>query len=300
MISGVEGDDLAAVCRLLAAVRPPADQARAAQRHFNLFSSGQLDPAGLSVARDDAGVIRGAMLVQVMPGALGLAWPPVAALRRHRREIEDALVTAATAWLRGRGIKVCQAFAADLDRDAFAPLLRNGFRSVTQLIDFQCELRSLQDWGTRLTLERVGPSNRGVFAATMLASYAGSLDCPEAAGARSEAELIAGIMDPAATKEHWFLASREGVPAGVVLLDRELEADQFELTYLGLLPDFRGRGHGRELLRFAFNHAKNEGGRTLKLSVDARNEPALRLYRTHGFQPSGERAVFLAEWPVIS
>jgi mycothiol synthase len=299
-VSAATGNEREAVCRLLASVRPPMDQARSARRYCELFASGELDSAGLFAAHDETGVIRGAMLVQVMPGALGLAWPPLASLRRHRRAIEDALVAAAEGWLRGRGIKVCQAFASALDRDSARPLLRHGFRAVTQLIDFTCQVCSLLVPDSRLQFERVGPANCAAFAAAMLATYAGSLDCPEAAGARTEAELLEGIADPKATKEHWFLAAREGKPAGVVLLDREAEAGGFDLTYLGLMPSFRGQGHGREMLQFALNHVRNEGGRTLAVSVDARNTPALHLYRTLDFQACGTRTVFLAEWPAIS
>src|SRR5262245_41788537 len=67
-----------------------------------------LDPDGVLVSRNTAGRVCGAVMVQVIPGALGLAWPP----RAESPEVEDALVTAACDWLRSRGVKVCQAFAS--------------------------------------------------------------------------------------------------------------------------------------------------------------------------------------------
>lgn len=298
-VQSAGSNDLGAAFRMLAAFRPLPDRDRAAERYRDLFASGELDPAGLFVARDEADAIRGAILVQVMPGALGLTWPPVTE-RRNRAAIEDALVSGACDWLRSRGVKVCQAFASELERDSLAALVRHGFRHVAQLLDMKCEPHSIIGPDSRVTFEPVGLENRAEFAATMLASYEGSLDCPESTGCRTDAELLEGIADPAASKEHWFLARVANGAVGVVLLDGDNEPGTFELTYLGLKPNFRGRGLGRELMRFALFHAENAGGSTVVLSVDARNEPAIRLYRTHEFQASGEREVFLAAWPTIS
>src|SRR3954447_13036879 len=98
--------ELTAACTALFAHR------RGAERCRDLVCTGELDPAGLFVAKDDHGVIRGAVLVQTLPGAMGLAWPPRAEPGPDQRTIEDELVSVACGWLRGRGVKVCQAFAA--------------------------------------------------------------------------------------------------------------------------------------------------------------------------------------------
>jgi ribosomal protein S18 acetylase RimI-like enzyme len=53
-------------------------------------------------------------------------------------------------------------------------------------------------------------------------------------------------------------------------------------------------------VRFALHSARNAGRTALALSVDARNLPARRLYEALGFQASGARSVFLADWSGIS
>src|SRR4051812_27832583 len=121
-VSPATPDDLTAACRLLAAPRPAPARAAAALRFRGLLATGELDPAGLLVARDGGGV-RGAVLVQPLAGALGLAWPPRAEPGRDRPAAEDALAAAAAAWLQARGVKVCQSFAAEADRGDYAPLL---------------------------------------------------------------------------------------------------------------------------------------------------------------------------------
>jgi len=52
--------------------------------------------------------------------------------------------------------------------------------------------------------------------------------------------------------------------------------------------DAQGRGVGSELCRQAVAHAAATGLDALFLSVDCKNEPALAVYRSLGFQPTGQ------------
>ena len=63
-----------------------------------------------------------------------------------------------------------------------------------------------------------------------------------------------------------------------------------DVRLIGVLPDWRGRGLGRELLRWAVAELRLRGAGRIQLSVEAENERALGLYRRAGFEP-------LVEWP---
>lgn len=63
-----------------------------------------------------------------------------------------------------------------------------------------------------------------------------------------------------------------------------------EIRLVGVLPQWRGRGLGRELLRWGVAQLRARGAGRIKLSVEAENELALGLYRRTGFEPS-------VEWP---
>jgi len=284
---------------MLVGHRPPGDRDRAVEHYRELFASGELDPAGLFVARSQ-GPIRGAMMVHVMPGALGLAWPPAVERGRNRTAMEDALIAAAGAWLRSQGVKICQAFARDSERESCAPLERGGFIHLTQLVELRHDLQAIPDASPQFTVESFGEANREAFLSALLASFEGSLDCPEVSGSRTDAELLAAYTDSMQPDAPWFLAQLDGQAVGVLLLDADSEPDACELTYLGIAPGFRRRGLGSELVRFALHWARNAGRGALALSVDARNLPARRLYETLGFQASGARSVFLADWSDIS
>ena len=63
-----------------------------------------------------------------------------------------------------------------------------------------------------------------------------------------------------------------------------------EISLIGVLPAWRGRGLGRELLRWGVTEVRRRGAGAVELAVEARNEPATHLYRRHGFEP-------VIEWP---
>jgi GNAT superfamily N-acetyltransferase len=63
-----------------------------------------------------------------------------------------------------------------------------------------------------------------------------------------------------------------------------------EIGLVGVMPQGRGRGLGRELLRWGVTQLRARGAGRIKLSVEAENELALGLYRRIGFEP-------LVEWP---
>ena len=62
------------------------------------------------------------------------------------------------------------------------------------------------------------------------------------------------------------------------------------INQIGVLPAHRGRGLGRELLRWGIAYLRDAGAGPVQLAVEALNDRALELYRRHGFEPR-------VEWP---
>ena len=98
-------------------------------------------------------------------------------------------------------------------------------------------------------------------------------------------------FDPASV----LVVTPAGDPDLLVGLCRTLELPgddgrRGEIGIVGLLPDWRGRGLGRQLLRWGVGHLRSAGFGEIELSVEARNAPALELYRSEGFSAS-------VEWP---
>lgn len=77
-------------------------------------------------------------------------------------------------------------------------------------------------------------------------------------------------------------------PEAVEALPGETENDEFYLDTLMVLPETRGRGVGRLLIKDAARRA-TVSGKPLGLLVDPDNLRARRLYDTEGFSPKGTR-----------
>jgi mycothiol synthase len=63
-----------------------------------------------------------------------------------------------------------------------------------------------------------------------------------------------------------------------------------DLRLVGVLPEWRGRGLGRGLLRWGVADLRRRGAGRIQLAVEAENDLALGLYRRTGFEP-------VVEWP---
>jgi mycothiol synthase len=62
------------------------------------------------------------------------------------------------------------------------------------------------------------------------------------------------------------------------------------VSFVGVVPEWRGRGLGRELLRWAIARCRAAEAGTIELNVEAANDRALELYRRTGFTAE-------VEWP---
>jgi ribosomal protein S18 acetylase RimI-like enzyme len=88
-----------------------------------------------------------------------------------------------------------------------------------------------------------------------------------------------------------------GEPAGRLLVARWRE--EIRIVDIALLPAFRGRGAGSELLAELMDEA-TEMGKRLSIHVERHNR-ALGLYERLGFEPVGETGVYLRlEWDPIA
>jgi len=115
-------------------------------------------------------------------------------------------------------------------------------------------------------------------------------------------EIAALTMTPAFSddeQERWFaeLPSKTdyfvwgvelaGEPVGVIGLKGVTPERAEYFGYLGEKATW-GQGHGNALVTWALSEAKARGIRSVSLRVWRENQRAIRLYRRHGFELSGE------------
>lgn len=82
--------------------------------------------------------------------------------------------------------------------------------------------------------------------------------------------------------ETTYIAELDGKFVGKIGLERE--RDDGYIFGFSILPEYRGRGYGRELLSWALRTFKSENAKGVCLEVAVQNENALTLYKTCGFR----------------
>jgi mycothiol synthase len=124
------------------------------------------------------------------------------------------------------------------------------------------------------------------FLGVLLRCHEDSLDCPEMHGIRDAEEMLNGYRECAPDPSRWWLARDGSESVGVLILGGD------ELSFVGVLPEHRRRGIGRALVEAACLD-----GSVRSVTVDARNVPAVQLYRHVGFETVAVRDVYLATLP---
>jgi ribosomal protein S18 acetylase RimI-like enzyme len=292
-------EELEAAFRLVFRHVQPDERASRVARALELVRLGEFDPAGVLVLRDGRG-LAGAFVCHRVAGGSGLVWPPQAESGRDRTEVEDQLVRSGVAWLRSGGAKLAQALLALGEARLGAPLERNGFTQVTQLAYLRHTLElpaRLRDARVGLRYQTYADCDRTWFHETLFRTYEGTQDCPEVNNVRTVEETITGHQTQGAYDPgRWWLAFAGDRPVAVLLTAAVPEWHAWEVSYLGVAPDARRQGIGRELVLKALTEARAARQLQVTLSVDRRNEPAWNLYRELGFRPYDDRLVYLAVW----
>jgi ribosomal protein S18 acetylase RimI-like enzyme len=87
----------------------------------------------------------------------------------------------------------------------------------------------------------------------------------------------------------WDVIEVDGEPAGRLYVSRW--PDQIRIVDIALLPEFRGRGIGADLIG-ALLEEGDAGGRPVRIHVEVNNR-ARGLYERLGFRPIGQSGIYL-------
>ncbi len=258
------------------------------------FTIEHLDLEGTFRAISDSGALLGTHRVRLLPGGLAIATVPE--LEAPDVSIAEALAATTCSWLRAQGATVCQLFASQGERDAIAVLEDQGFRRITKVVHFEREVDADAPPPSRGLALHACESLSPTELVALMATYDGTLDCPELNGVRTPDEVLASFATVPPLWGHWYVLSREARILGLLRIEGGLEPKALDIAYLGLVLEARGQRLADELLKLANRLAIATGNATIHLTVDVRNEPALRLYRRHGFRECGQQDVYLAFW----
>ncbi len=249
---------------------------------------------GLLVAKREERLV-GAALGQVQAGKSGIlvlprllpGEPPSTAVR---------LLAAVNDFLQRGGVRIAQCLLP-LPLTGDADLLRaTGYQRITDLSYLVSEPAAFpaSQPHSPLTFEPCTSELESRLAAIVQQTYQGTLDCPQLNGIRSIEDVLNGYRASGQSDAcRWFLVKRGDEDVGCLLLTDYAEQETWELIYMGLKPEARGRGWGTQIARHAQWLTALAGRRRLVVAADAANRPAVRMYVTAGFQLWERRAVFL-------
>ena len=181
-----------------------------------------------------------------------------------------------------------------------AALCRAGFRRVSLLMHMTSSRENFPETAGETCLEyqscELDQMQR--MAKLVESTYQQSLDCTDLNGSRKMTAVLegyrhTGVFDP----ERWLFLRFRSQDVGCLLLTDHLRENQWELMYLGLIPEVRGQGWGLEAIRYAQWLVSQTDRDQLVLSVDAANFPAVNTYLSAGFSVCDRQWLFLKTYP---
>jgi mycothiol synthase len=241
------------------------------------------------------GKLIAATLVEVLPGKTAIMSPPqpsgepsAAAPRELIGQVVERLAT--------QGVRLAQVLLPTQGGGDEASLIDCGFHLAANLLYLVSLIGTLPSAMPEEDCEFLpySPALHRRLTQVVEQTYAGSLDCPSIDQVRAVEDVLegyrgAGVFDPA----RWLIVRRGGNDVGCLLLTDDAAGNQWELTYMGVIPAARGQGLGRAIVRHAQCLAALAGRERLVLAVDANNEPAIAVYTSANFIEWDQRRLFL-------
>ncbi len=283
------------VIDLLVSQRPEYERQAHRNELEKRFADAHLPNGGLFVARRGNKVV-GTAWGQELPGRCAVFWPP-STIADEPESTADGLSAHVLDYLRSQNICLAQAL---LETDQGLPaqrLRRAGFRYITDLLYLVSgrDRFPTEQPATPLCFEPWNEQRHAYRMAQIVeATYEQTLDCPEFNGLRDIADVLDGYRAIGQSGcRQWLIVRHAGQDVGCLLLADHPDHDQWELVYMGLRSEARGRGWGIDMVRYAQWLAFCAGRKRLVLAVDVNNHPAKRMYAEAGFSSWDQRAIFI-------
>lgn len=257
-----------------------------------------VDLTGLLACRSQSRLL-GAILCIESPGRTMIFWPPrisAGLAPTDDRDVQISLMRSARSFASQRQVRFVNALLDDADSDVVPLFVAHGFFRATRLLYLHRAIDERPVNARLPDVQYVGYSldRHAAFVEVVAQSYVGSLDCPELNGVREREEILEGHRAQGRfVPERWLLAQYDGTIIGCLLLGTWDDLSALEIAYVAVLPGWRGRGFGHELIREAIRQAVQAKLRYITAAVDSRNLPAVRLYEQEGFTQWESREVYL-------
>jgi mycothiol synthase len=252
------------------------------------------DDEALFIARC-ASELRGAAWGQRQSGNIVVFWPPQLAAGEDVTTAHR-LAEAVTAAIDETDAEMMQVFLPAPAAETVKVLQHVGFRHLADLRYMTAESARFPVAAPDGELEYAPyyGSQRGRLMDLVGRTYVGTLDCRDLDGVRDLDHVIKGYEATGVYRpENWLFVRHKGADVGVLLLADHPRGRHWELMYMALVPEARGRGWGRQITRYAQWLARGAGTDRIVVAVDVANLPAVAMYRDSEFELWDQRAVYV-------
>jgi len=253
---------------------------------------------GLLIARDgdttrDDASLEGVAWIQEIAGKTAVIWtPPLEA------DIGESLLRAAADYVDARGIPLAQMVVGEHDGYSAELHRRCGFPRFAELLYLFAEISTVsapadaKPHGELQFIAHAGDDPQRL-SRLLERTYINTLDCPGLDGIRSMDDVLEGYRAQGRyLPANWYFVVRNGADVGALILAEHPGFGNWELVYMGVIPEARGQKIGEKITRFALDAAAHSGAERLVLAVDSANAPALATYRRVGFKEWDRRIVY--------
>ncbi len=109
----------------------------------------------------------------------------------------------------------------------------------------------------------------------------------------ASADALESSLHVAATSPLHPLTHSPALPHSPIRTQNSRLNRAWELQYMGVIHEFRGRGHGISIVRYAQRLAAQNSVDSMFLGVAAQNSPAIAIYSAAGFRELDRRRIYL-------
>lgn len=287
-----------AVARLLATERGvSSDHAR---RFIEYSRDHRITLDSMWARLDAQGRVEATVLAVPHPGRTAMVFASSAIDRASTRSLAG-LIDHAAKELSSLRVNLAQVLLDPSETHQHEVFIAAGFQDLATLSYLERRLRegragrsACAVWPSGMTTVPFAESRRHELVDVLQRSYEDTLDCPGLRGYRRTEDILEGHCASGLFEPQLWTILRDGARAiGALLLNPSADHHSIELVYLGLAKEARGRGLGRQLLRYGFHLVRNRRERTMTLAVDEANAPAMSLYLQEGFQPALRRLALI-------
>lgn len=171
------------------------------------------------------------------------------------------------------------------------PLEKAGMELFDESYKMVCPLESITFPESELEFYRTMPEDANLVLTNLVPIMQGSPDSLMQASIRNITRLPSELLNPMLSQMEVIFARKHHEIIGLLSFTGPT------ISMIGVLPNERGKGYGRNLTQWAKAHLAQNGHIRALLRVSVDNKPAIHIYETEGFRVTNQIQYFLKKYP---